>query len=140
MSNKLKFAAVFICVGVLLSATITYLYHLTDTPAYDLQVGQERNFEQPGILDQQSIYHNNKQLWAVIIYPDDDKKVPAAVSRIYVMAKATHHIIQEQSLKESGDTAAEEVPLHNGSWAKGDYSVCFEKDNRILKQVDFTLQ
>jgi len=140
LNIKVKLAAILLCAGVLLSIPITYLYHHTNAPAYDLQVGQERSFEHPGILDQQSIYPNNKQLWAVVIYPDNDDKMPAAMSRVYVIAKATSRIIQEQSLKESSDTAAEEIPLHNSSWPSGDYAVCFEKNNHIIKQVDFTLQ
>lgn len=139
MNKKIVFGALIIF-GILVLVICSYSYSRTSQRTYDLQVGQNRNFQQPGIIDQKYIYKNDQQLWAVIIYPDNNYRNSVTESKIYVTKKGETNIIQEKNIKETNDLAADEVPLHNKDWENGEYSVYFEREHRIVKKVDFKLE
>lgn len=78
-------------------------------------------------------------MFTVVIYRDKDYVSLNKKARIFVTAQNHSIVIQEYLIEEHADLAADEMPLHNENWHAGDYSVYFERDHQIIKQVDFTL-
>ncbi|MDO3409809.1 hypothetical protein QWJ34_08540 [Saccharibacillus sp. CPCC 101409] len=143
MKTKLPIAlaallAVLVVCG--LGAGAVHFFRPQAVQTFELQVGQTRRDDLPGVLDGgRASYRKNKRLFAVVVYPDPDQVELNRKARVYVTEDSSGKVVQEHPIAEHGDLAAEEIPLNNSDWEPGRYTVSFERGGQLIAQKKIVL-
>ncbi len=126
---------------LLIGGAFWMLWRPAPVTAFDLQVGQELNVAEPGVLDGgQKAYRNDKRLYAVVVYPDAPYVKLNQTARVYVTEQGGTRVLQDYPIKEHRELVAEEIPLNNEDWPAGTYTVCFERNRILVRQIVVKLE